>query len=120
MDFFIKDRKGKISQSLLSLLVEDRVAINEIVKTELLIGAKDTLQYQELQDDLAVLPHVLLTDAVWDTTRQLGFSLARKGFLLPLSDLVIAASAVIYGCELFHIDRHFEIIARHASLKLYK
>lgn len=104
---------------MLSLLTEDRVAINEIIKTELLIGAKNVQQYQELQDDLAVLPHIPLTETVWDSARRLGFSLARKGFSIPLSDLVIAASAICYEYDLFHLDRHFETISRYATLKLY-
>jgi len=117
---FMHRDEDAASEAVSQLLSEDRVVINEIIKSELLIGAKDQKHYQELEEDLAALPDLSLTKKVWDKVRSLGFILKCKGRIVPLPDLVIAASAIVYGCDLLHRDRHFGLIAGHESLKLHK
>jgi len=35
-------------------------------------------------------------------------------------DVSIASCAIVYDCQLLHRDRHFDLIAKHAPLKIYK
>lgn len=102
------------------LLSTRRAATNHVIVTELLIGARTAQEYQEFEDDLAVLPHLSLTEDVWREGRRLGFGLRRKGVTVPLPDVIIAACAMVHDCELLCSDRDFDLIARHAPLKLYK
>jgi predicted nucleic acid-binding protein len=46
-----------------------------------------------------------------------GSSLRRKGISVPSTDLIIAASAIKGDYTLLHQDHHFDLIAKHSSLK---
>ena len=95
------------------------MATNRIIVTELLIGAKNSQEYEELKNELAALPHLTLTDEIWAESAHLGFALRRKGIGIPLPDLVIAACAIVRRCELLCDDHDFDNIARHTPLKIY-
>jgi len=47
---------------------------------------------------------------VWEKTANLNFTLRRKGFNIPLTDVLISTWALIYDCVLVHQDRHYEMI----------
>ena len=49
----------------------------------------------------------------------MGFSLSRKGFTIPLTDLVIAVQCLENNLELMTSDKHFNIIAEHTPLKTH-
>ena len=103
-----------------ALLAARRVATNRIIVTELLIGAKNSQEYEELKSELAVLPHLTLTEDIWAESARLGFALRRKGISIPLPDLVIAGCAIVRRCELLFHDQDFALIAKHAPLKIYQ
>ena len=117
---FIRRQIAEASEEIDRLLAAERVASNSVVIAELLIGARDERQYHEFEADLGMLPNLPLTERVWETVSRVGFTLQRRGATVPLPDVVIAACALIHGCELFHHDRHFDLIARYAPLKFYK
>lgn len=102
------------------LLAEERAATNVVIQAELLIGAKHEREYRELDADLSALPHLGVTGEVWALASRLGFALRRAGATVPIPDLVIASTALSYGCALLHLDEDFKRIARRAPLKLYK
>ena len=101
-----------------SLQAANRVATNWLIRAELLTGAKDETDYRRLDDELCGLHHLALHDEVWSQVARLRFQLKRRGCLLPLVDVSIASCAMVYGCQLLHLDRHFDLIARHAPLKV--
>ena len=117
---FVRQGAENASDVLDQLLAEKRAAINEVIQAELLIGAQDERHYKEFEVDLGTLPHLLLTAEAWNLVGELGFALRRKGATIPLPDLTIAACAISHQCELFSLDRHFDLIARHAPLKIYR
>lgn len=102
------------------LLAARRAATNRVIVAELLIGTKTAQEYREFSDDLAVLPHLELTEPVWAESARIGFGLRRKGVTASLPDLIIVACAITHGCELFSNDQDFDLIARHTPLKIYK
>ena len=117
---FIRGGRHDTSDTLDQLLAARHVATNDVVNAELLIGAKDHQGYQEFESDLGAIPHLALDRKVWARVGRLGFALKRQGLSIPVPDLAIAACAMEYGCALLHADRHFELIAKHAPLKIYK
>ncbi|GIW36857.1 MAG: hypothetical protein KatS3mg073_1002 [Meiothermus sp.] len=49
---------------------------------------------------------------------QLAYDLARSGQRVPTVDLLIAGSALVHGCELWHFgDAHFATIRGHRLLQ---
>ena len=101
------------------LLRAHRVAVNEVIRVEVLTGAKDEAQYAELADALYGLHALPISGAVWGRAERLRFELRRKGQVVPVADVLIASCALLYDCELLHADRHFNMIARLAPLRIW-
>lgn len=112
-------RKSAVTDALGPLLEDHRIATNDVIRMEVLTGARDEAQYGELSDQWEGLHPLPITAAVWRRAERLRFDLRRKGRLIPLSDVLIASSAIVYHCELLHADRHFDQIAAMAPLKLF-
>lgn len=102
------------------LLHSHRIAINDVIRLEVLTGAANEAQYGELSDQLEGLHKLPLTDAVWRRAERVRFEMHRKGHLAPVPDLLIACSAILHDCELLHADRHFDLIARAIPLKIHR
>ena len=102
-----------------TLQAANRIAINWLIRAELLAGAKDDQDYGRLNDELHGLHQLDLRDDVWQEAARLRFRLRRRGLLLPLADTTIAGCAMVYDCELLHADRHFDVIARATPLKIF-
>lgn len=101
------------------LLQDNRVAINPIVRIEVLTGARDEAHYAALEDALRGLHHLPLSDAVLRHAERLRFELKRRGHVIPVPDILIASSALIYDCDLLHADQHFTFIAQTIPLKFH-
>ena len=113
-------RSGAHAQAVGDLLLDNRVAINAVIRLELLTGARDETQYAELEGTLDGLHFLDLTAAVWRRAERLRFQLKRQGHIVPLPDVVIACCALIYNCELLHADHHFDRIAHATALKIHR
>ena len=81
-----------------------------VVKTELLVGAKDEDAFDRLSSILEALEEIPLTPEVWLEAARLGYNLRRRGLTVPLPDLLIAQVAAREKLELWHADEHFEYI----------
>ena len=112
-------RSGAHAHAARDLLLDNRVAINAVIRLELLTGARDETQYAELEGTLDGLHFLELTAAVWRRAERLRFQLKRQGHIVPLPDVVIASCALIYHCELLHTDRHFDRIAHATALRIH-
>lgn len=108
------------SAAIGELLRAHRVAVNEVIRLELLTGAKDEAQYAELDDELRGLHLLPISVAVWGRAERLRFELRRKGHIVPVPDVLIASCALLHDCELLHADRHFDVIARLTPLKIHR
>ncbi len=102
------------------LLRAHRVAVNEVIRLELLTGAQDEAQYAELDDALRGLHLLPISGAVWGRAERLRFELRRKGYIVPVPDALIASCALLYDCELLHVDRHFDMITRLTPLRIHR
>lgn len=100
------------------MLIESDVAINGMIKLELLGGAKTEQEYNRLKNRLDALHYIEASQTLWDASSKLAFDLKRKGITLPYSDIFIAASALQENAVLLHADSHFDDIAKHAGLKV--
>jgi predicted nucleic acid-binding protein len=114
---FLRGSSAAVQSGLVPLIKADRVATADIVVMELLRGAKSQKHYDALQKDLAALHSLDISKKVWERAAKLAFALRNKGVNVPLTDTVIAAIAVEYGCLLLHDDRHYEMISEVTALR---
>lgn len=108
------------ARAVQELLQDNRAAVNPIIRIEVLTGARDETQYAELDDALRGLHQLPLSDAILRRAERLRFELRRRGRVMPVPDILIASSALIYDCDLLHADQHFTFIAHTIPLKLYR
>ncbi len=114
------DRKGHetLKNRLKELLVADFVSICWPIRAELLIGVKTLERWEILDEQLAALEQVPMTESTWAQAARLGHMLARKGQSVPLPDLLIAATALLQDLTLWTVDSDFKRIAAVVPLDL--
>ena len=71
----------------------------------------------ETAADFTAFHWLELGRAQFDLAADLGFRLRQDGFTVPPTDLVIAASAIDSNATLYHLDAHYDEIARHSALQ---
>lgn len=83
-----------------------------IVRCEVLRGAIKPEAKTELEALFNVIPEIPTTSAVWHNVSELAWQLDRKGFVLPLPDLVVAACALSVNAVVVTTDPHFAKIPK--------
>ena len=89
-------------------LNEERVFTCTVVRTELLVGARDRVAFKKLDELLRALPQAPMDDELWSRAAALGFALRKKGRSMPLPDLLVAEVCRSRSLELWHLDDHYE------------
>ena len=103
--------------ALAPLLRTSGLGCCEIIRLEVLRGIIAPAFRTEMEEFFELVPVLALNVAVWRRALELGWTLDRRGEVLPLTDLLIAACALQYDAALVSSDRHF---ARIPGLKLWK
>jgi len=93
------------------LLDEDRVALTGPVLAEVLRGFRRTDQADWVASRLRLAHYIEPTWEDWCNAAALGRGLAAKGHDLPLTDVVIAATARRVKAFVFSSDPHFDLIS---------
>ena len=102
--------------SVLHLLDEERVMLVGIVLSELIQGARSTQEQEDLQDTLIALPYLEMTPHTWLLTGEMGGELRGKGVTVGMPDLIVAALAQEYDCQVYSLDSDFR---RIPNISLY-
>lgn len=68
----------------------------------------------------AVIPYRPSREDDWDRAIALAWRLRGKGLTVPWLDVLTAAIAIHDGTRLYAVDAHFQEIARHSELMLYR
>jgi predicted nucleic acid-binding protein len=93
-------------------------AVNGVVITEVVRGARDESAFDQMLEHLSSLTNLQFGGDTWRLAASLGFSLRRAGVTASLGDLLIAASAIEHDVVLIHADSDFDRIAQHSDLKV--
>lgn len=109
-----------VRQQVHGLLTEGRAATCEMIILELASGTRTEGEYQELREDLEALQQFPITESVWRLAYRIAHAVRRKGLSIPTTDLLIAAVVLSYPCRLLHCDKHFDLMARHIALPIWK
>jgi len=116
---FLRSGRSPESQRLIELAEHDRICLFDIIRVELLSGARSEPEYRMLEDRLAGLPWLEIPRGFWNQVAWTRFHLARKGFQASIPDVSIGVIARHYGCALLTLDRPLIQVAKLLSLKLY-
>lgn len=106
-----------LKRAVREALVERRIATCWVVKTELLLGARDLTSLEALREALDGLPNIPITETIWADSASLGYGLRKRGLLVHLPDLLIAQCAISSGRVLWHVDSDFERIRQLSPLR---
>ena len=86
------------------------IAINGVIWAEVLRGRADPHVRDRYERAFAVTRLLHLTSRGWQRVAHLAWELDRTGTVLPLPDLIIAATALEHGAAVLTFDRHFQSI----------
>jgi predicted nucleic acid-binding protein len=107
-----------VRDAVTEIIDAELAAVNGIVQVEVLAFASPwQTSYSKLVSDFRVLRWLNLREPEFDLACDLGQTLRKKGITIPSTDLIIAASAILSGATVYHIDSHFDDLARHCGLK---
>ncbi len=106
-------------KELIDRLLRDGVVITTgIIKLEIMGGAGTQDGFQRLKSRFNALDDIRTDDSIWQKACELGFELRRKGITVPHTDILIAACALQSESVIVHADTHFDLMARHAGIKV--
>lgn len=95
---------------LKTLELDYEFAINGIVWAEVLRGRSDTSLRDRFEAAFQVTRLLHLSPGGWQKVARLAWELDRSGEVLPLPDLIIAATALEHRAVVLTFDRHFQRI----------
>ena len=82
-----------------------------VVIAEVTRGLRASSLRQKFEENFALMTCVPTTTVIWGRTTQLAWSLDRQGIVLPLTDLIIAATALEADATVLTVDSHFKKIS---------
>jgi predicted nucleic acid-binding protein len=115
---FLRSGRSQESQLLEKLLQEDHVCLFDIIRAELLSGARNEPEYRMLEERLASLPLLEIPHGFWNQVALSRFRLARQGLQCSIPDIAIAVMARSQGCPLLTLDRPLMQAAKLLRVKL--
>ncbi len=89
------------------------------IRLEVLGGAR-VEERANLGKRFSVIPYRPCREDDWDRAISLAWRLRSKGLTVPWLDVLISAIAIYDGVRLYAIDTHFQEIAKHSGLLLYR
>ena len=116
IEFYRPNGRPEVRETVAEWLAADKVAVNGIIQTEVVSFAKGIAAYEKLRDDFKAFHWLDLTRRIFDRAAEMGYELRTSGVTVPATDLIIASSSMAIDAELYHLDRHFELIAKHFEL----
>ncbi|HEU4759029.1 MAG TPA: PIN domain-containing protein [Dehalococcoidia bacterium] len=106
-----------VANRIRTLLDANAIAVNQVVRLELLVGCRTEKEYTALDDRLAGLVQLPILGPTWERAARIGFDLRRKGITASVPDLIISACAVENSAVLMHADADFDRIAESSDLR---
>ncbi len=113
---FFKEH-SETGDALEALILENSIWLCGIVLFELVQGVKSDAEKTKIQAILSPLEYAEMSRSLWQKAGDLSSSLRKKGLMIPLSDIFIAAVAIEHNFQVFTLDGHFEQIP---GVKIYK
>ena len=120
IDSFRPKADQKFSLLVKDLILNNRILMPGIIKTELLRGTKSKKEFNRLSDLLKGTTYLPVAEEFWEHLSEFSFQLFRKGVSVPLTDTYISLLCIENNAPLLHRDKHFDLIANKSPLKIFK
>lgn len=117
IEYYRPQGDPEVQRQVAKVIKAHLVVTNGIVQTELLAFTKTEKAFEALHRDFEAFFWVDLTLIDFKRAAEMGYQLRRQGITVPVTDLVIAASAMQTNATLYHLDAHFDSIQEHCGLK---
>lgn len=117
IEYYRPHGAAKIQSMVIEAISHDLAAVNGIIDVEILGGITGSAELAAVSSDFDGFHMLELTGESFRGAATMGSRLRKRGLTVPATDLIIAASAIENNAELYHIDNHFDLIARHTALK---
>jgi predicted nucleic acid-binding protein len=117
---YLRGAEPSFSELIDRLIDENKISVDGIVMTELLLGARSREEIDRLSSALSGLKYVGGGPASSQAAGRNGFILKKMGLSVPLSDLIIATDCIENDLILIERDAHFAAISAHLPLRLYR
>ena len=115
---FLRDT-GSPTCNRVDALLDDDIATCDPVRMEVLAGARDEPHHQRLRRLLARAAVIPTGPIDYDTAASLYRTCRREGETVrKLVDCLIGAIAIRADVSLLHSDADFDVLARHAGLRI--
>lgn len=105
-----RDGDEDVRSRVEGLLKNGHAILCDMVILELWNGARGEYERSKLRQITETLDRVPTTDAVWTMANNLATTCRTQGITVPLTDLLIAATARVHRLELLEADSHFRMI----------
>lgn len=119
IDYF-NVKRSPAFQEVSRLLRERRVFYTGIVALELIRGARTDKELLILDTLFRSIECIEAQTGTHQEAGRLGYRLARKGFSIGTVDLLLSQLAIERDLWLYSQDQHFQMVAKHTPLKLYR
>jgi hypothetical protein len=115
-----RDGNVQVKLALEALLEEYEATWCGPVKLEVLGGARPQ-ERKALEEHFSCIPYFPMTDAAWDSAKELAWRLRDKGCNTPWNDVLIATLSRKAECRVYAVDKHFDLMQRSgAGIVLYE
>lgn len=114
---FLRGRIPALKNRISNLLTEDRIVINGVIESELLMGACGKKEVEFVNEKLTNLDYLEIDRNFLRYCGILGNKIRKEGINMPLSDIMIAAHAKINNLIIFTMDKHFEAIGQKFGIQ---
>lgn len=116
---FFKVEASPYAQTLDQILEEGRACTTNLIKAEIIPGARTPRQFRELKEYFDALPLATEPASLWEEIMDVQFRLKRKGVNgISIPDLMIAVVANANGKVVFTKDSDFRLIQRGLPIVL--
>lgn len=107
---YFRGKNEDIVKKVRELIENDGAVLCGIVLSELIAGVRKQKDEEIMRDALMSLPYLETTMEIWILTGRIARELMSKGKKIPLTDVILAASALKKDFAVFTLDAHFESI----------
>lgn len=116
---FFSAKDSPYAEALDRLLEEERVCTSDLIKAEIIPGARTPKQFHELKGYFDALPLAHEPPSLWAEIMEVQFRLKRRGINgISIPDLMIAVVAKANGKVIFTKDHDFQLIQRGLPVEL--
>lgn len=116
---FLRDT-GSAACTALDALLDSELAVCDPVRMEILVGARSNRHADELRALLARAHYVPVLPTDYDQAAMLYRQCRRRGQTVrKMIDCLVAAVAIRVDAPVLHMDRDYDILARHTPMQSY-